>query len=133
MEFYTNEYVFLFLLSQYEEMRNVAVGGVRPNLNLDKVKSITVPIPPAMEQNEIVRRVEKLFTLADSLETKYKKAMSHVEKIEWSVLAKAFRGELVEPDPNDEPADELLKRILEEKARIEKKNGPRKRRIVHVS
>lgn len=39
-----------------------------------------------------------------------------VWKIEQSVLAKAFRGELVEPDPNDEPAEILLKRILDVRA-----------------
>jgi type I restriction enzyme S subunit len=42
--------------------------------------------------------------------------MERVEKIEQSVLAKAFRGELAPQDPNDEPAEELLKRILAEKA-----------------
>lgn len=57
--------------------------------------------------------------------TKYKKAMERVDKIEQAVLAKAFRGELVEPDPSDEPAEELLKRIVEEKAKLE---GGRKRK-----
>ncbi|NTU45844.1 MAG: hypothetical protein HGA99_10100 [Chlorobiaceae bacterium] len=56
--------------------------------------------------------------LADSLETKYIKAIQRVEKIEHSVLSKAFKGELTGPDPNDEPATELLNRILEEKAKI---------------
>ena len=63
--------------------------------------------------------MEKLFKLADSLETKYYKAIERVEKIEQSVLAKAFRGELAPQDPNDEPAEELLKRILAEKSKLE--------------
>ena len=124
----TNQYVFYFLLSQYEEMRNIAVGGVRPNLNLDKVKNIVVPLPSLEEQQEIVRRVEKLFALADSLEAKYKKAIQRVEKIEQSVLAKAFKGELADPDPTDEPATELLNRILEEKARLESTKKPHSKR-----
>jgi len=37
------------------------------------------------------------------------------------VLAKAFRGELVPQDPNDEPAEKLLERIKAEKVRLEKK------------
>ena len=64
--------------------------------------------------------MEKLFKLADSLEAKYKKAIARVEKIEQSVLAKAFRGELAPQDPNDEPVSELLKRILEEKDKLKK-------------
>ena len=47
-----------------------------------------------------------------------------VEKIEQSVLAKAFRGELAQQDPNDPPAAELLKKILAEKAKLE---TPRKK------
>jgi type I restriction enzyme S subunit len=35
----------------------------------------------------------------------------HVEKLTQSILAKAFRGELVPQDPNDEPASVLLERI----------------------
>ncbi|MEI7748553.1 MAG: hypothetical protein WCI81_05720, partial [Chlorobiaceae bacterium] len=81
------------------------------------------------EQQEIVRRVEKLFALADSLEAKYKKAVERVEKIEQSVLAKAFRGELAEPDPNDEPAEELLKRILDEKAKLDGGRKTKSRRV----
>ena len=91
------------------------------NINSAEIKSLVIPLPSLGEQHEIVRLVEKLFAFADSLEVKYKKAMVCINKIEQSVLAKAFRGELVAPDPTDEPAEELLKRILEEKAKLEKK------------
>ena len=94
-------------------------GTTIKHFTLKSVKSYIIPLPPLPEQQEIVRRVEKLFALADSLEVKYKTARERVEKIEQSVLAKAFRGELAEPDPNDEPAEELLKRIIEEKAKLE--------------
>jgi type I restriction enzyme, S subunit len=54
-----------------------------------------------LEQQEIVRRVESFFTLADQLEARYLKAKAHVDKLTQSILAKAFRGELVPQDPND--------------------------------
>ena len=47
------------------------------------------------EQHEIVRRVEALFALADQIETRYQKAKTYVDKLTQSILAKAFRGELV--------------------------------------
>ena len=34
-----------------------------------------------------------------------------VDKLTQSILAKAFRGELVPQDPNDEPMERLLERI----------------------
>jgi type I restriction enzyme S subunit len=92
--------------------------------------NIFIPLPPLEEQQEMVRRVEKLFAHADSLEAKYKKAIQRIEKIEQSVLAKAFRGELTDPDPNDEPATDLLKRILKEKAKLESTKKPRSNRSV---
>jgi len=55
--------------------------------------------------------VEALFAVADQLEARYAKAKAHVEKLTQSLLAKAFRGELVPQDPNDEPAEALLRRI----------------------
>jgi type I restriction enzyme S subunit len=101
-------------------------GTAVPHLFQKDIKEFILAVPPLVEQHEIVRRVEKLFGLADSLEVKYKKAIERVEKIEQSVLAKAFRGELVKPDPNDEPAEELLKRILAEKAKLETVKKTRK-------
>ena len=68
-------------------------------------------LPPLAEQHEIVRRVEQLFTFADQLEARFAKAQAHVDKLTQSLLAKAFRGELVPQDPNDEPAEKLLERI----------------------
>jgi type I restriction enzyme, S subunit len=68
-------------------------------------------VPPVAEQREIVRRVDTLFTLADQIEARYAKAKAHVDNLTQSILAKAFRGELVPQDPNDEPASALLERI----------------------
>lgn len=72
------------------------------------------PLPSLAEQQEIVRRVESLFKLTDQLEARYQKAKSYVDKLTQSILAKAFRGELVAQDPN-EPASVLLERIKQEK------------------
>jgi type I restriction enzyme S subunit len=47
-----------------------------------------------------------------------------VDKLTQSILAKAFRGELVPQDPNDEPASELLKRIQEERRKQEAESRP---------
>jgi type I restriction enzyme S subunit len=38
------------------------------------------------------------------LEARYRTAKTHVVKLTQSILAKAFRGELVPQDPSDEPA-----------------------------
>jgi type I restriction enzyme S subunit len=87
----------------------------RPTLNLEQLQTMPVPVPPIAEEQEIVRRVEGLFALADQIEAPFKKAQAHVDKLTQSILARAFRGELVPQDPNDEPASVLLERIRSEK------------------
>jgi len=61
-------------------------------------------LPPTKEQKEIVRRVEQLFAFADKIEARYTKAKVMLDKLPQSILAKAFRGELVPQDPDDLPA-----------------------------
>ena len=48
--------------------------------------------PPLAEQEEIVRRVDTLFKLADHIEARYDKAKAHVEKVTPSLLAKGHSG-----------------------------------------
>jgi hypothetical protein len=96
-----------------KQLLAAAYGQGKPGLNLDNIRNMTVFIPPLMEVQEIVRRVETLFALADQIEARYAKAKAHVDKVSQSILAKAFCGELVPQDLNDEPADVLLKRIRE--------------------
>jgi type I restriction enzyme S subunit len=94
-------------------------GVTRPGINGTILKEIRIPLPPLDEQHEIVRRVEALFALADQIEGRFLKAKANVDKLTQSILAKAFRGDLVPQDPNDEPASVLLKRIKEERAKRE--------------
>jgi type I restriction enzyme S subunit len=104
-------FVKLALQANYFEMRVLAEGGNQPNLNLAKVKGFPLPFPCLKEQAEIVRRVETLFVFADCLEVRLQKAQIAADRFTPSLLAKAFRGELVPQDPNDEPASELLRRL----------------------
>ena len=104
-------YIKLALQANYFEMRELAEGGNQPNLNLSKIKEFPLALPSMEEQTEIVRRVESLFAYADRLEARYAATRAQVEKLTPALLAKAFRGELVPQDPNDEPASALLERI----------------------
>jgi type I restriction enzyme S subunit len=80
------------------------------------LSNLPISLPPPEEQKEIVRRVEALFAYADRIEARYTTARTQVERLTPALLAKAFRGELVSQDPNDEPASMLLRHIRESKA-----------------
>jgi type I restriction enzyme S subunit len=109
-------------------VKGVAVRGI----NIGDVRALQMPVPPLPEQREIVQRVEGLFALADQLEARYGKATAQVEKLTQSILAKAFRGELVPQDPNDEPASVLLERIKQQREQPRLKKSS-KRQQAHVA
>lgn len=103
-----------------------SVGQV--NISLSQCRAFSIPVPSIEEQSEIVRRVEKLFAFADRLEERLTQAQAAVQKLTPALLAKAFRGELVPQDPNDEPASELLKRLQESRTKSAKPSRARKPR-----
>lgn len=98
------------LQRKYIELTAKSTSGVN-NLNAEELRSLPLWLPKPNEQAEIVRRVEKLFKLADRIEGRYTAALAQAQRLPSLVLAKAFRGELLPQDPGDEPASELLARI----------------------
>ncbi len=93
------------------------------NISLEQCRDLKILVPPLTEQQEIVRRVESLFKTADALEARYRTAKAHVDKLTQSILARAFRGELVTTEAelarlegrDYEPASLLLERIRQER------------------
>jgi type I restriction enzyme S subunit len=68
------------------------------------------------EQNGSVRRIETAFAWVERLSSETTSARKLIDHLDQAILAKAFRGELVPQDPNDEPASVLLERIRAERA-----------------
>ncbi len=101
-------------------------GSAQPQLPAKIIRGFEVAIPSTQEQTEIVRRVEQLFAFADQLEAKVASAKNRIDHLTQSILAKAFRGELVPQDPNDEPASALLERIQAQRAAAPKAKRGRK-------
>jgi type I restriction enzyme S subunit len=101
-----------------------AIGSTRAGFNTRLLAQLDVPLPPFTEQHEIVRRVEGLFGLADQLGARFARAKVQVDKLAPSLLARAFRGELVPTEAelanregrDYEPASALLERIRGDRA-----------------
>ena len=69
-----------------------------------KLKAFEFLLPSFEEQILIVKRVELLFSFAAQIEQRVKDAQNRIDNLTQSILAKAFRGELVPQNPDDEPA-----------------------------
>lgn len=75
------------------------------------LKQLPIKLPPLQEQQEIVRILDGFFEKED----KSKELLDMIDQIEEmkkSILARAFRGELGTHSDTDEPAIELLRKIL---------------------
>lgn len=102
----------------------------RAKLTQAALNALPIAMPPELEMAEIVRRVETLFAFADRLEARLVTARAATDRLTPALLAKAFRGELVPQDPNDESAAELLKRLAA--ARTATSDKPRRGRAAKV-
>lgn len=115
------EYLALYLMcpSAQDRMRRAAKGVAVRGVNIGDVRALQVAVPPRDEQDEIVRRVNSLLRLAEGIERRVRTATKRVHGLPQTVLARAFRGELVpteaglarEAGRDYEPASVLLERI----------------------
>jgi type I restriction enzyme, S subunit len=106
---------FLFYSLGTEDIKQqalaVATGTAQLTIPLSGLRKFRANLPSIHEQQEIIHRVEKLFAFADRLEARYQKARAKCDQLTPALLEKAFQGELIPQDPNDEPASVLLERI----------------------
>ena len=86
------------------------------NVNGTKLSLMPIPIFPMAEQFVLLKEMERLFSYADAVENTIQQALKTSERLRQGILRKAFIGELVPQDPEDEPAADLLERIKGEKA-----------------
>lgn len=117
-------------------MLSMMGGTAIKRLTLTKISKSPISLPSIDEQIEIVRRVENLFSFSVQVEQRVKDAQSRVNHLAQSVLVKAFRGELtsVWRENNSDlingenSADELLKRIKEEREILAGNNKSKKKK-----
>lgn len=90
-----------------------------PGLNLADVRRVPVPLPPMSEQDEIVRKVDILLRLGEEIQRRGVAAYREIENLTPAILIKAFKGELVGQESNDEPADLILERIKQSSSEMD--------------
>ncbi len=85
------------------------------HLGAERFAKIEFPLPPIAEQHLIVAQVDHHLSLIDEQESFVQRAAQRAKRLRLSILRIAFGGRLVQQDPTDEPANELLKRIYSER------------------
>jgi type I restriction enzyme S subunit len=120
------EYVQLFLSSDFGRKRltaNAKWAVNQASINQGDVCRTEIPIPSIKMQARIVEDVHTAMNWVKKIANEYAHAEKLLLHLDQSLLRKAFRGELVHQNPDDEPADRLLERV-----RAERQAQPKARR-----
>jgi len=116
------------------QIQELIYGQGRPHLGFDDIKRIAIKIPSERTLQATIQKIETSFAWLGKIATEHARAEALLPKLDQAILAKAFRGELLPQDPNDEPASVLLDCIrAEREANSPKKTTRRGRQAKAVS
>ena len=94
------------------EINKYKVTTTQSNIGIKSLKQFFIPLAPLAEQQCIVSSIESIFAQIDMLEQNKSNLETAIKQAKSKILDLAIHGKLVPQDPNDEPAEELLKRIV---------------------
>ncbi len=98
-----------------KEIIGSMTGTAIKRIVLWKIRVAAVVLPPLERQHQIVQEIESRLSVCDKLEETIAASLQQSEALRQSILKKAFEGKLVEQDPNDPPASQLLEQIKRQK------------------
>lgn len=112
-------------VSQY--VKEVNHGATRDGINTQQLNKMPVALPPIEEQYQIINIIEKYFDRSHHVDDFVLDSLEELQICNQSILVKAFRGELVPQNPNDEPASILLERIRAEREKLQQQTKAAKK------
>ena len=119
------KYLYYFLTSPFIQigLEDRCSGSTNQiELGTDTIRNYLLPLPPCPEQQRIVDKLEEAIPVVDVF-SQTQLRLDNLNNaiaglLKKSILQEAIKGKLVSQDPNDEPAEELLKRIQREKEKL---------------
>ena len=115
-------------LSRKIENLKTGISDSGVNITQSGLLGLYIPIPPLDEQHEIERQLDEYLSVIDKNEKDIDAELGQSEVLRQAILKKAYSGQLVDQNPNDESATVLLERIKTEKTKLTKPNKKSKRK-----
>ena len=92
-------------------LNQYATATAQPGLAVNIINEVSIPLPPYKEQKVISEAISYWLSLIDTIGNSKEQLLIAIGQAKSQILDLAIHGKLVPQDPNDEPANELLKRI----------------------
>jgi type I restriction enzyme S subunit len=119
---FIQEYFLQYLRSRMgrNQIMRLSTGNQESmrNIGQERIQSIVIPFCSKIETDVVIDIVESKLSDCDQLDQTLTTSLQQAEALRQSILKKAFSGQLVPQDSNDEPASVLLERIQAEKAAL---------------
>lgn len=113
-----NKFLFYYLMSQRENLKNMGSGGAQSNISKEKIIGYSFPLAPYEEQVHIVDKIEKMFRLLNKINDLQEKYTSDEKILKDKIIDAGIQGKLTEQLPEDGTAEELYSLMIEEKKQI---------------
>ena len=104
-------FIEYFLRTAKENLDRYAPATAQKNINLKILSELLIPLPPKIEQDEIVNELDRIFSVIDKLDSIIDIELKRAQVLRQSILKRAFEGRLVPQNTSDEHASVLLERI----------------------
>lgn len=98
-----------YLKASFDALLNMTEGSSIPQLTIPSIKTFLFPLPPLSEQQRIVSAIEKAFEQIDIIEKNKLNLKTYIKQTKSKVLDLAIHGKLVEQNPKEGNAADLLK------------------------
>ena len=112
------------ILDEIERIKS-GINDSGVNLNQGAFLRLEIPYCSVDEQKQIIMELDRTLSVLNKKHEIIEASLAQSEILRQSILKKAFSGQLVPQDPNDEPASALLARIQTDKdSRLAKPKTP---------
>jgi type I restriction enzyme, S subunit len=114
---------FLKSIEFKNALKEQVPGGIKTEIKPKHILPLVVEIPTDIkDQREVVKLLHNRNSKVNAIFAELTHQLTLVKKLRQQLLQDAVQGKLVEQNPNDEPASELLKKIKAEKEKLKKGN-----------
>jgi type I restriction enzyme S subunit len=115
------KFVFYYIRYIFDQIQKLGSGSTVPGIRRENLLELPIPLSSVAEQKKIIEEIESRMQVIDETEKTVEQSLKQAELLRQNILKRAFEGKLVPQDQTEEPAEKLLERIKEEKAKRETK------------
>lgn len=89
------KYINYYFILEKERINGLAPATAQKNINVDIIQKLIVPLPPKIQQTQIVEEIESRFAGSEALEKAIDESLAKSETLRQSILKQAFSGKLI--------------------------------------